>query len=486
MLAALLLPLALAASGPSHTRMIVEDPALLTSSSGTNVLQATLGNQLDYKLFAQPQGLAFVAFSTTPPLAPSAIGGVPVAVDLSNFGFALEAAPFDANGQLVWSTFVPDNLVAGTSIWTQSAAFDPTTGQIHLANGVRLDIVPPIPANLPLLPAGQHVGVDYYAPLPAAQPVLDLAFVESLVHGADTTSLRISWSDIEVSPGKYSTAAIEAQLQQNVATGQRTLLILETVNGNLLEIPSDLVDPLHPDQLAPGMTWDSFNVASRFMILLDVVSPLLVANDGYFLSVGHEVDQYLAANPSELTAFANFVDTARTHVHATQPKLALGVTMTTAGALAAGGTLAAMQAASDNVAFTYFPLMADGTAEDPMVPSMDLPALTALVAPYPLILAEVGYGSGFDPMPLGGSTQAKQATFTKSLFETLSTLPKARVAIWGHLADLTAPELVELGLQSGNNDPDFLENRGTIGLRSAIDGAAKPSWTEYLLGLDSL
>lgn len=486
MLSALTMLLAVAASSQIHTRLLVEDPALLTSSAGTGTLLATLGNQLNYALQAQPQGLGYVAFSPTPPSGPDTINGIPVEIDLANFAWVLEAAPFDSQGELTWSTFLPENLNPGTSLWTQAAALDPITGLLHLSNGVRLDIVPPDPGNLPLLPAGQHVGVTYTPPLPAAQAPLDLAFLESLAHRADAATLHTAWNDIELSPGKYTTANLEAELQQNAALGLRTLVVLETINGELLEVPSDLVDPQAPDQLAPGLAWDSPAIAARFATMLDLIAPLVVAYDGYFLSVGHEVDRYLAVHPSDLGSFVNFTDAARTHVHGTLPKLSVGVTLTANEALSGGPNLPALLTASDNLAFTYFPLKADHSAADPLTPLSDVPLLAALVAPHPLVLQAVGYGSGATPVPLAGGSPTKQATFTRSLFEALSLVPKARATIFGRLSDLTGPELTELRFVTGSGDANFIENRRTTGMRLATDGSAKPSWSEFLLGLDSL
>lgn len=486
MLSSLFLMLASFQSPSTMTSFVVSDPSLLIDSASTGVLAGALGNQLDFAIDGTPSGWVFLAFSPTPPFGAGSIGGVPIEVDLATVGYLLQGLQLDPTGHLTYATFVPDNLPTGISIWTQAAVVAPADLAIQLSGGVRIDLVQPNPSDLPLLELGRHAGVRFSTSGSTHQAALDAAYLESLTHGCDTYTLHIAWDEIEVAPGVYDPAPLLTKLQLIGQTGHEILLVLETIDGRVLRLPSDLLDPADPTHLAPRITWASQSVNSRFSVILDFVAASLADHNGFFLSVGNEVDLYLDDHPEQLSGFAVFVSNARDHVHATQPKLAVGVTLTAEGALQQGATQQQMAAASDLLAFTYFPLAPGFVAASPMVPLGDLPSLSALVAPFPLLLQEVGYGSGALPLPTAGASLEKQALFFENVFDAMLTLPKLRFVLVEGLADLGTKDLAELANEHDNYDPAFLENRATVGLLTDLDASAKPAWAEFLAGLDSL
>ena len=482
MLVSLFLSLALG----QPTTLVVGDPSLGIDSSTTGVLTGALGNQLNFHVDGAPLGLGFLVFSPSPPFGAGSIGGIPIEVDLATLGFLVQGQQLSPAGFLGHSSQVPSTLASGTSIWTQAAVLDPLDRAIQLSNGVRIDLVPSDPADLPVLELGRHVGLSHSFWGSHVQAVLDDAYDAALAHGNDAYTLCVPWNSIEIAPGVYDSSKLLTDLHRVANLGQDVLLVLETIDGLELRLPSDLTDPTDPTHLAPGLTWSSYEVESRYHFLLDFVTPLLASNGGFYLSLGNEVDLYFERQPTELSAFGSFVRNARTHVHATQAKLAVGVTLTANGALSGSPSQAQLAPVCDLIAYTYFPQGSGGKAAEPRVPLVDFPALALLAAPHPLILQQVGYGSGLSPMSASSSSLEKQRLFVASCFDAMRLVPKLRYFVLDGLEDPSDQKLDEIASEHADRTPEFLDNRGSVGLRFFFTGWAKPAWSEYLQGLDDL
>tara|TARA_R110002073_G_scaffold66506_2_gene165953 strand:+ start:7105 stop:8229 length:1125 start_codon:yes stop_codon:yes gene_type:complete len=344
---------------------------------------------------------------------------------------------------------------------------------------------PPAASTLPLLGAGPHVGLIYSAPAPAAQPTLDAAFNLAINNGLRGYELSIPWSRLEQVAGVIDTAYLNNLLSNVSNAGLVPYLVIPTVDTNQLALPTDLVDPGDSTQLAPGLTFDDPAIVNRMHVLLDEVVPRLVAHGGFYLSVGNEVDVWLAANPAAEGHFANFMDDARMHAQSIDTRLAVGATVTY-GVIANDLTLLQLlQTASDNMAFTYYPLNPDFTVRNPNQVAGDLATMLAAVAPDPLLLQEVGYPSGYS-IPTNGSSEELQRQFVQAIFSALVGQPRIRFCSMLHLADWSSAELDTFQTYYGINDPLFREYLGSLGLREHATGNAKTAWTQFIQGLNSL
>ena len=90
------------------------------------------------------------------------------------------------------------------------------------------------------------------------------------------------------------------------------------------------------------------------------------------VSVGNEIDGWLGASTARWTAFAAFVTDVLPHVRTKWPApVLLGVTATTAALEDHASDLAAVNASSDVVMLTYYPLASDFTVRAPAVVADD-------------------------------------------------------------------------------------------------------------------
>lgn len=467
--------------------LTLEDPIGFLSSAGTDQIDVPLGDPVDVTIHepASAGDLVVLAVSGTPAV-PGGLFGIDLMTAIFPLNGLASGAVLDANGDYSWSSEVPIGLPTGVALYAQAILIDPVTFALTTSNTVTMDLKPVAPVNMPLLPPGKHVTAIYSGANPTSQATMDAAWAECIAAGADTYELALSWTDIEPSPGVYDTTYLDSLLAILSQGGFSTYLSLTTIDTVNLTIPSDLVDPQNPQELAPGMTWDSPVMLARFQAVLDLVVPRLVQSGGFFLVVGNEVDGWLSSRPSQLIPYATFVDSARVHTQAIEPRLAVGAAVQYDAVLFHQSILAAMLSVSDNVGLTYYPIKGDFSVQDPSVVAGDLAAMAAAVAPRPLVLQEFGYPSGYAPTPTNGSSNEKQRQFIANCFAHFQLNPSLRFASCLQLGDWDPAVVAFFVSYYGVSAPLFAEYLGTLGLRDWATGAAKPAYAEFVSGLLSL
>jgi hypothetical protein len=300
-------------------------------------------------------------------------------------------------------------------------------------------------AGLPLLPAGTHVGIVYADPQPEAANALDDIFGQTIAAGVDVYELSLYWSLLEPQPGVVDTSL----LAQFLAILDRVDLIpylgIQTIDTVRLAMPPDLVDPADPARLAPGLSFDDPALLARWGAVLDAAVPLLAGQGGFFLSVGNEVDPWLAAHPDQVEPFLRFVDFSRERVQALAPQMGVGVT------IVAGDVAGLVSAAGD----------------------------------LPVLLQEVGYPSGTLPEPSNGSSVELQRQFVAALFEAVSAQPQIRMVSFLQLSDWPEAACDYFLGYYGSSDPVFREYLCSLGLYTYAE-QAKPAYAEFLAGLARL
>lgn len=358
-------------------------------------------------------------------------------------------------------------------------------GAFVLSSGAPLAAQGGSAAGLPLLPAGTHVGIVYTDPQPEAANALDDVFGQTIAAGVDVYELSLYWSLLEPQPGMVDTSL----LTQFLAILDRIDLIpylgIQTIDTVRLAMPPDLVDPADPARLAPGLSFDDPALLARWGAVLDAVVPLLVGQGGFFLSVGNEVDPWLAAHPDQVEPFLRFVDFSREHVQALAPQMGVGVTITAGGVAAGYGFIPDLLARGDAAVFTYYPLNADYTVRDPSVVAGDVAGLVGAAGNLPVLLQEAGYPSGYLPEPSNGSSVELQRQFVAALFEAVSAQPQIRMVSFLQLSDWPEAACDYFLGYYGSSDPVFREYLCSLGLYT-YDEQAKPAYAEFLAGLARL
>ena len=134
----------------------------------------------------------------------------------------------------------------------------------------------------------------------------ELAFDDIQAAGATATSLTVFWDDLErggTYAPEFDWPAIANQVYPQTEMGvSLTISVIDTVADR------------RPDDLR-GKAWDDPDVIRRFHLFLDAVLARMPDTDLLSLTIGNEVDGFLAA-PGDVAAYARFVSAAASHVAA--------------------------------------------------------------------------------------------------------------------------------------------------------------------------
>ncbi|MCC6805421.1 MAG: hypothetical protein IT319_21255 [Anaerolineae bacterium] len=241
------------------------------------------------------------------------------------------------------------------------------------------------------------------------------------------------------------------------------MLGVQVINTTAKETPADLLD----------VPFDHPQMLRRFEALFDAILAAL-DHDARYLSIGNEVDVYLA-NYRDWDAYKAFYDGAVAYVHQVAPEIQVGVTVTYKGLLDYTDEVLRLNQNSDVLIVTYYPLGVAFTADNPDAPLTDFPMMIELAGGRPVVLQEVGYPSA----DLLDGSQAEQAQFVRSVFAAWEAAGGAIPFLdFFLLHDLSDDFCSELEAYYGLSHPNFHAYLCTLGLRAA-DGAPKLAWDAF-------
>lgn len=336
-------------------------------------------------------------------------------------------------------------------------------------------------SSLPLLSSGTHVGIIYSPSDPAAKEVLDAAFGETLAAGADVYELSSSWADLEPSPGEINIETLKPYLDILKSLNIKPYLALKTIDTVTLNLPSDLAD----GELKDGRHFNDHLILDRFHHLMDALVPLLVESGTFFISVGNEVDSWLAVHPDEVQPYIEFVASTRDYIHSIEPRMGVGATITYGGIAAGLDFIPDLLAVSDAAAFTYYPLNPDFTVRDPSTAADDLALMVKVAGDLPILFQEIGYPSGYLPTPSNNSSPEKQSRFFAEFFAAVERYPQIRFISVLHLSDWSEDECDFFAGYYGSDAAAFKEYLCSLGLWT-VDGQPKPAYQTFLDALKTI
>ena len=242
-------------------------------------------------------------------------------------------------------------------------------------------------------------------------------------------------------------------------------LILRPIDTNHVSMPADLI----------GKKFDSPEVISRFERMVDYVlvsTPKVTLNS---VAIGNEVDAELAGNTTSWSQYGRFLNAVIAHVHGLHRGMKVGVVVTLDGLT---GPRAAMSkelnANTDIVIVTYYPLNADFTVKDPGVVRHDFDTLTRIYPNKPIVMVEAGYPSS----AICKSSERKQAEFVGNVFAAWDAhKSQIRSITFSWLYDLPQSTVDTFNKYYGVSLPAFGEFLRTLGLRAyAGHGVDKPAF----------
>jgi len=284
----------------------------------------------------------------------------------------------------------------------------------------------------------------------------DRAFQRAFRTGAREAGLTLNWADLETAPGVFHPDPNWLQIANLFypPQGERVSLILKPIDVNQLRMPPDLA----------GKAFDDPVVIQRFDGLLDWVFTQIPDLDLTCLSIGNEVDIFLGTDPVLWSQYRNFFQAVSAHARTLRAGMPVGVKATFGGWTGTSqAQLQALNASSDVILVTYYPLFPDFTVRPPKVVSSDFDALLAAVPPRPVFFLEAGYPSS----AVCNSSEEKQARFVAQAFRAWDA-HRSRIKIlsftWLH--DLSQADADAFASEFGIQDPIFIEYLRTLGLRT--------------------
>ncbi len=334
-----------------------------------------------------------------------------------------------------------------------------------LACGVPANLAPPLESGgsrseATAAPRGERrLGLDV---VEAEGETYDQAFQLARQAGMQFTSLSLAWDDLEPRPGEYAPDPdfLAIANQYYPAQDVPLALTIAPIDTNRTRLPADLM----------GRSFDDPEVIARFERLLDYVFSQIPDVELAVVAIGNEVDATLGVDAAAWGRYQAFYEAAAAHARSLRPGVPVGVKVTMAGLTGEQRDLAqALNARSDLILVTYYPLEPDFAVRPAEVVSGDLAALALLFPDRPIGVLEAGYPSSEEL----GSSEARQAEFVRQVFRAWDA-QAGQVALLNFTWLTDAPPVsLEAWLEYyGLDDRRFAAYLATLGLRGA-DGEPK-------------
>lgn len=355
------------------------------------------------------------------------------------------------------------------------------------------------PIDLPILPAGNHLGVwpGYEAPPEETAAALEDHRQRALSSGMRIARVHVGWDQLELAPGRFDTSQLVEELGAATADGLAVHLLIETVDSDGLSLPSDLVVEGEPYGLVDGRRLDDPLIVDRFTALLDAVLPVLDRHEVFAISVANEPDCYLDdVDPDSpegvawVESLAGFLASARERVQESHPEIGVAMTLRQ-GSLEKGiDTLGPVIEAGDVAVFNYYCQDLSFQVQPASVVSDELEELVSASSGRPIVLQELGCPAGSTPSTIG-ATEAQQADFYAEVGRWMASRQEIRAAFAFQMVDWS-PELsaayAQAYAEAGYPDlgAQIAEILGTIGLLRYTDGSERPAWDTFEAALSQI
>jgi hypothetical protein len=346
-------------------------------------------------------------------------------------------------------------------------------------------------ASVPLLSSGFTLGTTLYggADLPASGTAERALLETAVARGLHGFTYYVDWADLEPEPGRYAVATFTATLADLQRLGVRPFVNITVGDIEDYNLPDGLADG--QGGLADGVSLGDPAVIERFGRLLDRVVPILLDHGGFALGVGNEVDaRFDGPHPGERAAYVRFVEAARERVHAINPRLAVGVTLTSFAVRDRSRTFRALRGVTDVIPVNYGPIDADFFVREPEAINADFQAVLSAYGEGPILIQELTCPSA---PSMDASEEWQRACFER-LFEEVDATPQVRFASVFTFQDLDAEtcslvrdlifgdELDDLPDEVAERLSEYLCQLGVV----TPDGTPKPAWETVLDGAESL
>jgi len=345
-------------------------------------------------------------------------------------------------------------------------------------------------ADLPLLADDRMIGTTLYGSgdLPEPGTPERRLLGDAVDAGLSGFTVYVDWGDLEPEPGRYTLEPFRNMLDALQDLGVTPVVNITVGDSDGYNLPPGLTDG--SGGIADGVSLDDPDVLDRFGDLLDRVVPIVRDHGGFYLGVGNEVGEYLRDDTDERNAYVAFVDAARQRVHAMEPLLAVGVTLTSMSVREQSSVFRALRPVTDILPVNYGPIKPDFFVRDLDDIRPDFREVLAAYGDHPVIVQELTCPS---PESMGASEAWQEGCFER-LFAEIEETPRIRFASVFTFQDfegdvcaliqdvLFGDELDDLPDEVARRLGDYLCNLGVI----RPDGTPKPAWEVVLDGAGSV
>ncbi|MBZ0250367.1 MAG: hypothetical protein K8F93_11985 [Burkholderiales bacterium] len=273
------------------------------------------------------------------------------------------------------------------------------------------------------------------------------------------------WTEAEPSAGRYDFGEVDFKARVSQETGAPLSLNLRMIDTNQRAIPSRYRDWRFSDE----------RMAARLADVLRAIAPRTRGRVRW-IAIGNESDNYFKSREGEIADYAVLIRRVLPVVRELFPEARFTINFTHAAAGSLATRYAPLLALCDVVSFTYYPLNADFTFQDPSVAGRDVDAMMAAAGTRQVLFQEIGYASS----PVVGSSEERQASFITEVFGALRRHRGRVIAanfVW--MSDLPQSVVDDLGRYYGAAGVEkFKAFLGSLGYWGR-DGRPKKAWAAF-------
>lgn len=297
----------------------------------------------------------------------------------------------------------------------------------------------------------------------------DSAFNACKSLGMKQMGLFFTWTSIETSPGVFDFSYLDIANVYYPVYNTSVDLTIAPIATNHLEVPSDLAT----------YSLDDPRVVARFKTLLDSIFVHIPSLQLSSLEIGSEMDVYLGSSAPQWAQYTTFYAAVAAHAKTLRSNLKVASEATFDGLTGHAATyLQTLNAYSDYIAISYYPLNPDFTVKPIASISTDFAKIIALYPSKPLYFTQYGYPSS----AACNSSNALQSQFVQQTFTSWDEYADHIKMIdftWMH--DLSEASLDYYSQYYGISDKKFLGFLGSLGLRTySGKGTTKPAYDELI------
>ncbi len=285
--------------------------------------------------------------------------------------------------------------------------------------------------------------------------------------GMSSVGLHLTWTALETAPNIYNFSILDIANWYYPFYNMPIDLNIDPLETNRLEVPSDL----------DSMAFDNPIFINRFKILLDSVKvhiPLTSTLSS--LIVGSEGDIYLGADAVKWQQYINFYDSIANYARVIWPGLKVVCEFTYDGLINQNAFAQAINANSDYIGVSYYPLNSNFTVKPPSVVANVFDSIVALYPTKPICFYQFGYPSSASC----NSSETLQRQFIIESFQNWDNYAQnIKLIDFTWLHDYDSATVNFYANYYGISDTSFLEFLHTLGLRKWDgNGIDKPAFTE--------